>query len=76
MPNKVPRVSGKDAVSAFLKVGYTVDRINGSHHILKHPQKIERLSIPVHAGKTVGVGLLSRQIKVAGMTVEQFTELL
>ncbi|MEA1949860.1 MAG: type II toxin-antitoxin system HicA family toxin [Planctomycetota bacterium] len=76
MPNRVPRVSGRDAVSAFLKAGYAINRINGSHHILQHPQKNERLSIPVHAGRTVGAGLLSRQIKLAGLTVEQFIDLL
>lgn len=76
MPNKMPRVTGRQAVAAFRKAGYELDRMSGSHHILRHPQKKERLSIPVHKGRNVGVGLLSRQIKVAGLTVEQFTALL
>jgi predicted RNA binding protein YcfA (HicA-like mRNA interferase family) len=73
MPSKVPRVSGEDAVRAFGRAGFGLDRIKGSHHILKHPEKTVRLSIPVHAGRTVGVGLLSAQIKLAGMTVDEFT---
>jgi predicted RNA binding protein YcfA (HicA-like mRNA interferase family) len=76
MPSKVPRITGEAAVAAFCKAGYGVDRVRGSHHILRHPEKTERLSIPVHKGKTVGVGLLSSQIKLAGLTVEQFIELL
>jgi len=73
---KLPAISGKDAVRAFCKAGYEVDRISGSHHILRHPAKPERLSIPVHAGKTLGRGLLRSQIKVAGLTEDEFIELL
>ncbi|MCD4727482.1 MAG: type II toxin-antitoxin system HicA family toxin [Pirellulales bacterium] len=76
MPSKVPRISGKDAVRAFRKAGYFLDRIRGSHHILRHPNKRAHLSIPVHKGRTVGVGLLCSQIAVAGLTVEEFVGLL
>jgi hypothetical protein len=34
------------------------------------------LSVPVHGAKAVGVGLLKSQIEVAGLTVEQFLNLL
>ena len=72
MPNKVPRIKGEEAVKAFAKAGFYLDRIRGSHHILKHPHKTARLSIPVHAGQTVGIGLLSSQIGIAGLTIEEF----
>lgn len=73
---KVPQVTGQQAVAAFCKAGFALDRIRGSHHILRHPRKRPRLSIPVHGGKTVGIGLLARQIKVAGLTVDEFIALL
>jgi predicted RNA binding protein YcfA (HicA-like mRNA interferase family) len=76
MPKRVPRVSGEQAIKAFSKVGYLIDRTTGSHRILKHPNRIERLSIPVHAGKTLGVGLLHSLIKAAGLTVDEFADLL
>jgi predicted RNA binding protein YcfA (HicA-like mRNA interferase family) len=76
MPNKVPRVTGEEAIKAFCKAGYARHHATGSHHILKHPDRSARLSIPVHAGDTVGVGLLRKQIKKAGLTVEQFIDLL
>ncbi len=76
MPSQVPRITGSDAIKAFGKHGYTLDRIRGSHHILKHPTRRERLSIPVHAGQTVGIGLLRSQIKAAGLTLEEFVALL
>jgi predicted RNA binding protein YcfA (HicA-like mRNA interferase family) len=73
---KVPRIPGREAVAAFEKFGYEVDRVKGSHHILKKPGCFELLSIPVHDGKTVGTGLLSHQIKLAGLTIEEFRKLL
>jgi len=76
MPNKPPRITGEEAIKAFCRAGYNLDRINGSHHILKHPCKRERLSIPVHKGSILGIGLLCTQIKIAGMTIEQFNNLL
>jgi len=73
---RIPRISGDDAISAFEKVGFVVARISGSHHILKHPDNPNRLSIPVHSGKTVGKGLLKSQIEAAGLMVADFINLL
>jgi predicted RNA binding protein YcfA (HicA-like mRNA interferase family) len=72
----VPRITGEEAIKAFCRAGYVIDRIAGSHRILKHPDKPQRLSIPVHGGKTLGVGLLRSQIKAAGLNVEEFVALL
>ena len=76
MPNRVPRVTGEQAVRAFCRDGYSIVRISGSHHFLRHPDKPVVLSIPVHKGRTLGVGLLASKIKDANMTVEQFAALL
>jgi predicted RNA binding protein YcfA (HicA-like mRNA interferase family) len=73
---KVPRLSGKDAVRAFKKAGFSEVRTCGSHVILKKDGHAIRLSIPVHSGKTVGTGLLKSQIEAAGLTVEEFIKLL
>jgi hypothetical protein len=43
---------------------------------MKKPGHRYRLSIPVHGGKMVGVGLLSAQIEAASLTVEEFLDLL
>jgi predicted RNA binding protein YcfA (HicA-like mRNA interferase family) len=66
-----PVITGKTACKVFAKVGYQWCRTRGSHHILKHPTNPNRLSIPVHAGETLGIGLLADQIEKANMTVEQ-----
>ena len=74
--SRVPRISGGEAVRAFERAGFVVDRISGSHHILKEEGHVSRLSVPVHAGRTLGVGLLSSLINAAGLTVDEFIALL
>jgi predicted RNA binding protein YcfA (HicA-like mRNA interferase family) len=76
MSSKVPRVTGEEAVRAFCKDGYVIVRTSGSHRYLRHPKRPIALSIPVHKGKTLKVGLLASKIKDSGMTVEQFIALL
>lgn len=70
--SKVPRVSGQDAVRAFGRAGFYQDRMKGSHCILKKAGHPNCLSIPMHKGKTIGVGLLRALISAAGLTVEEF----
>ncbi len=55
-----PSLSGREVISTFSKVGFVVDRIAGSHHILKREGHPIVLSVPVHANKIIGKGLLRR----------------
>lgn len=72
---KLPVVSGKEAVKAFGKIGYIPDHQTGSHMILRHiNEPYRRLSIPNH--REISKGLLRDLIKEAGLTVEEFIELL
>lgn len=73
---RLPRISGAEAVAAFQKAGWILDRVSGSHHILKRAGNPNRLSIPVHKGKYIGKGLLKAQIDAAGLTVAEFIALL
>jgi len=73
---KTPAISGRDAVRAFEQAGFVVVRVKGSHHIMKKEGHPKRLSIPVHGTQTVGKGLLESQIEAAGLTIEQFLDLL
>lgn len=67
-------VSGKQAVKAFTKVGWVYRGQVGSHAVLVKPGSPINLSIPQH--KELGSGLLRSLIKHAGLTVEEFRELL
>jgi predicted RNA binding protein YcfA (HicA-like mRNA interferase family) len=72
---KLPVVSGRDAVIAFEKAGWYVDRrAKGSHIIMKKEGMITTLSIPDH--KVLDRGLLRSLIRDAFMSVEEFTRLL
>ena len=74
--SKLPSVTGEEAVRAFEKADFEVDRVRGSHYILKKAGFRYRLSIPVHKGTTLKPGLLRSQIKLAGLTVNEFVSLL
>ncbi len=73
MPS-IPRITGADAKRAFQRAGFHQDRMSGSHCIMKKDGHLYHLSIPMHQGKTLGVGLLKSLIEAAGLTVEQFLE--
>ena len=53
----VPAVRGGQVVDALEKAGFVVGRINGSHHIMSHPDG-RRTTIPVHAGRDIRPGTL------------------
>lgn len=54
----------KDLLKLLLKNGWEVDRINGSHHVLKKNGQIEVL--PIH-NKDVPTGLLEKILKRTGL---------
>jgi predicted RNA binding protein YcfA (HicA-like mRNA interferase family) len=75
MPN-LPNVTGNAAITAFQKAGFEIVRRNGSHVVLKKSGHKYNLSVPVHGKKSLGKGLLKSLIDNAGMTLEEFCELL
>lgn len=72
---RLPRLRGREVIVALRRVGFTVLRIKGSHHFMQHPDG-RRTVVPVHAGETIGPGLLSKILKDAEMEVEKFTKFL
>ena len=71
----LPRISGREVVSALLKVGYERDRQKGSHIVLRqviYPYR--RIVVPDH--REVAKGTLRKIIKQVGLTVEEFKQLL
>lgn len=55
---KAPRFSGKKLISLLKQHGFVVIRVKGSHHFLRHPDG-RCTVVPVHAGETLGPGLLA-----------------
>jgi len=71
---KLPVISGRQARRVFESAGWTFNRQRGSHMILTKPGLPINLSVPDH--HELDRGLLRGLIRDAGMTVEQFTQLL
>jgi predicted RNA binding protein YcfA (HicA-like mRNA interferase family) len=69
--SKLPSISGSQAVRAFERLGYEVDRQRGSHLVLRHTgSPHRRLVVPNH--QSVAKGTLRALIREAGLTVEEF----
>ena len=71
---KLPVCSGKGAVRAFERAGWTADRQRGSHVSLFRPNHPVVLTVPLH--RELGHGLLRDLIRKSGLTVEEFAEAL
>jgi predicted RNA binding protein YcfA (HicA-like mRNA interferase family) len=71
---QLPVISGREARRAFEKAGWVFNRQRGSHMVLIHTSVPVNLSIPDH--RELDRGLLRGLIRAAGLTVEQFIELL
>lgn len=73
--SKLPVLSGKEVCKAFEKVGYLIDHQTGSHLILRKAEPPHRrLTVPNH--KEIAKGTLMAIIRQAGLTVDEFLELL
>lgn len=71
--NKLPRdLKPKKVIKALEKAGFVVDHITGSHYILL--KDALRTSVPYH--KTVKTGTLKAILNQAGLTAEEFSDLL
>jgi predicted RNA binding protein YcfA (HicA-like mRNA interferase family) len=68
-------VSGKNFIKFLEYMEFSVVRINGSHHRLKHPDG-RVTTIPVHKNEDLSKGLLRKIIKEdLNLTQEEFEEL-
>src|SRR6266581_1571029 len=51
---RMPRVTGAEVVRALRSFGWTIAAQRGSHVQLKHPDRAGRVTVPIHAGETIG----------------------
>ena len=68
----LPRVTGRELVHALQRLGWVIVVQRGSHVQLKHPHRGGRVTVPVHAGETIGPGLLRSILAQAGLTPNEF----
>ncbi|HYW05643.1 MAG TPA: type II toxin-antitoxin system HicA family toxin [Longimicrobium sp.] len=61
-------VSGKALCRILEQTGWSLLRVNGSHHIYGRPGDPARISVPVHGNQDLKVGLLRHLLRAAGLS--------
>ncbi|HEX6367747.1 MAG TPA: type II toxin-antitoxin system HicA family toxin [Longimicrobium sp.] len=64
-------LTGKELGRILVQHGWELARVHGSHHIYRQEGRPERISVPVHAGKSLKRGLQASLLKIAGIDPEQ-----
>jgi predicted RNA binding protein YcfA (HicA-like mRNA interferase family) len=73
--SRLPQVNARELVSALKRAGFEEYDQIGSHLILVNENEDLQTSVPIHSGD-IGRGLLKKILKQAGLTEEEFRELL
>ncbi len=71
---KLANISGKETVKAFERDGWTLVGQVGSHCVLTKQGERANLSVPQH--RELSIGTLRALIRAAGLTVDEFLDLL
>jgi predicted RNA binding protein YcfA (HicA-like mRNA interferase family) len=71
---KLPRISGRDCVSALLKLGFQFKRQHGSHMILRRDVPFAQVVVPDHS--ELDTGTLRLVLRQAGVSTDVFSSLL
>jgi len=75
MSGKLPRVTAEEVIKVLERVGFSLARQSGSHRIYKNREG-KRVTVPYHAGKVLHPKVLKSILRDAGLTVDEFKELL
>lgn len=71
---KLPVLSARECITALEKAGFYVIRQRGSHITLRRDNPLGRVTVPNH--KELRTGMLRAIIRQAGLTVDEFLDLL
>ena len=58
-------MTGKDLLKEYVKAGWEIDRITGSHHVMKKGNEVE--IIPIHGNRDLPIGLANKLKKRIGI---------
>ena len=72
---KLPALTGKELLKLLKKAGFLEVRQKGSHVFLRHPDGRATV-VPIHAGETIGPGLLSKILKDTELTKNDLQKLI
>ena len=68
-------VSGREWIAALGRAGFEVQRTRGSHCLLRHPDGRTTV-VPIHAGETIGPGLLRQILRDCKLSRQDLQDLL
>jgi predicted RNA binding protein YcfA (HicA-like mRNA interferase family) len=68
-----PSLTGKALIAALRRAGFDVLRVKGSHHYLRHADGRTTV-VPVHAGESIGRGLLGKILRDVEMDAAALME--
>ena len=74
MSGKLPTLKPKRVIRALERYGFAIHHTSGSHYSLKKGKL--RVVVPYHNKKDLKPGTLKSIIEQAGLTVEEFLDLL
>jgi predicted RNA binding protein YcfA (HicA-like mRNA interferase family) len=74
--SKLPRVNAKQIEKILLKLGYVQESGKGSHSIYRKSGKIQQVTVPYHGSRILKLSTFKSILNQAGLTVEEFTNLL
>jgi predicted RNA binding protein YcfA (HicA-like mRNA interferase family) len=76
MSPALPVLKAKDCLRVLLKAGFRIDHRRGSHARLFHSvDRTRKVTIPIH-NKDLPPGTLKAILRQAGLSVEEFLDLL
>ena len=71
----LPAITGSRLIKSLKKMGFEVVRRKGSHNFLQHPDG-RCTVVPVHAGETIGRGLMSQIMRDCEITADDIKKYL
>ena len=73
--SKPPVLRAKELIKILIELDFVNTRRNGSHFFFRHPDGRTTV-VPVHPGKTIGLGLMRSILKDVKISVDEFRKLL
>lgn len=71
----MPVIRAKDLIKLLGILGYQIDHIQGSHHILRRSDG-KKITVPVHGNREIPTGTLHGILFDAGVSRDEFLQLL
>lgn len=71
----LPVMAARMVIKKLIRASFRYLYTKGSHYYFKNFRTGRITSVPLHGGKDIGRGLLSKIIKQAGLSVKEFLDL-